>query len=261
MKNNNYAQVFAAIALLLFAGSSAAEVAYFQYRVVPNDRDAEFVEKETKYWSKVAAAAIDQGHMKGWSLWRKVGVTEEGAPNYVLINNYESLEKMDPSKVWSEENVKSMGMDSKKVETDSFTQVAFDYYLQLESEILGDSKYVIVNYAKPENRSDFIEENKELWMPVLKKNIASGTGGMTGWGLMSVIYPTGKQGRFSSLTYDGFATLADALAYSYDGGDSNNDGGMFADILDKSKMDEILPGGFEYRIIYERVMSLTAKED
>ena len=59
--------------------------------------------------------------------------------------------------------------------------------------------------------------------------------------------------------YDGFATLADALTYSYDGGNPNNDGGMFADILDKSKMDEILPGGFEYRIIYERVMSLPAE--
>ena len=261
MRINNYGQVFAAIALLLFAGSSAAEVAYFQYRVVPNDREAEFVEKETKHWSKVAAAAIDQGHMKGWSLWRKVGVTKEGAPNYVIINNYESLEKMDPSKVWSEENVKSMGMDSKKVETESFAKVAFDYHMQLESEIPGDSKYVIVNYAKPENRSDFIEENKELWQPVLKKTIANATGGMTGWGLMSVIYPTGNKGRFTSLTYDGFATLADALAYSYDGGNPDSDGGMFADILDKSKMNEILPDGFEYRIIYERVMSLTAKED
>ena len=98
-------------------------------------------------------------------------------------------------------------------------------------------------------------------MPVHKKNIANGTGGFTAWGLLSVIYPTGNQGRFSSFTYDGFATLTDALIYSANSQDSDNDDGMYAEVLDKSKMNEIMPDGFEYRIIYERVMSLSAEEN
>ena len=96
------------VASLIFTVSTYAQIAFLQYRVVPADKDAEFVERETKYWSKVAKAAVDQGNMLGWSLWRKVGVTEEGAPNYVFVNNYESADKMDPAKIWNEENLKKM---------------------------------------------------------------------------------------------------------------------------------------------------------
>ena len=99
------------VASIVLSFSTVAQVAYLQYRVVPQDKEAEFVEKETKYWSKVAQAAANQGHLAGWSLWKKVGVTKIDAPNYVFVNNYESLDKMDPSKVWSEDNLKTMGKD------------------------------------------------------------------------------------------------------------------------------------------------------
>ena len=65
---------------LLFTLTSYAQVAYLQYRKVPADKTDEFIEKETKYWSKVAKAAIENGKMSGWSLWRKIGVTNEEAP-------------------------------------------------------------------------------------------------------------------------------------------------------------------------------------
>ena len=78
---------------------------------------------------------------------------------------------------------------------------------------------------------------------------------------MSVIYPTGNKGRFSTFTYDGFATLTDALIYSANSQNPDSDTGMYAEVLDKSKMNEIMPDGFEHSIIYERVMSLAAEED
>ncbi|MGB5378615.1 hypothetical protein [Muriicola sp.] len=84
---------------LMFCLSSFGRVSYLQYRVVPDDREAEFVQKETMYWAKVAEAAIRKGQMTGWSLWRKVG-----APNYVFVNNYESFDKINISNIWSEEN-------------------------------------------------------------------------------------------------------------------------------------------------------------
>ncbi|NNC50359.1 MAG: hypothetical protein HKO01_07480 [Flaviramulus sp.] len=246
------------IASIVFVLSSYAQVSYLQYRIVPSDRDAEFVEKETKYWSKVAKAAANQGNLLGWTLWRKVGVTKPDAPNYVFVNTYESLDKMDPSKIWTDDNVKSMGVDPASVETNSFTTIAFDCYLNLEATAGGAYQYAVVNYAKPTSRADFIEENKTLWKPLHEKNIESGTMGISSWGLMSVITPTGNEARFSCLTWDGFPTLTDALKYvSYSSPDSEATG-PFQDVLSKTKMDEIMPHGFEYSIIYERVMSVRA---
>ena len=78
------------LASMIFTLCTYAQVAFIQYRYVPADKEAEFVEKETKYWSQVAKAAIEKGDMTGWSLWRKVGVTDPDAPNYVFVNNSNS---------------------------------------------------------------------------------------------------------------------------------------------------------------------------
>ncbi|WP_156102211.1 hypothetical protein [Muricauda sp. MAR_2010_75] len=237
---------------LTLAICSFGQVAYLQYRAVPGDREAEFVEKETKYWAKVAQAAIDQGKMATWSLWRKVGVTEEGAPNYVFVNTYESFEKANPGEVWTSENVQTMGVSPDMVETNSFAKITFDYWLQIEDMIPGDYKYAIVNYAMPKSRGGFIEENKELWKPMFEKSIKAGKMGMKSWGLMSVVYPGGSQARFSVLTWDGFDKISDVmnyLRYNPDGMDPD-----FQEVISQSKMGEIMPeGGFEYSIVYELV--------
>ncbi len=248
-------------ALILFAGliftvSSFAQVAYMQYRAVPADREQEFVEKETKYWAKVAKAAIDKGQMTGWSLWRKVGVTEADAPNYVFVNNFESIDKIDQGAVWSEGNMSMMGVSPDMVETNSFAPTTFDYWMQLEDMVSGDYKYAVVNYAKPEGRSAFIEENKTLWKPFHEKNIKAGTTGMTSWGMLSVIHPRGNQARFSALTWDGFNKMSDVMKYmSYQSPDKMDS--AWDAILSKSKMNKVMPHGFEYSIVYELVMRIS----
>ena len=141
---------------MILTFSTFSQVAYLQFRHVPNEHDAKFVERETKHWAKVAEAAIEQGHMAGWSLWRKVGTNNTDGPNYVFVNTYESFDKMDPSKIWSDENLAKLGASPEDVETNSFTTVTFDYYMQLEDMVQGDYQYAIVNYAKPENRTGFI---------------------------------------------------------------------------------------------------------
>ncbi|MBT8258875.1 MAG: hypothetical protein KJO49_10420 [Bacteroidia bacterium] len=249
------------IASLILTLSAFSQAAYLQYRHVPAEHDDKFIERETKHWSKVAKAAIDQGHMTGWSLWRKVGTNVSDGPNYVFVNNFESFDKMDPSKIWSDENLAKLGAKPDDVETNSFTTVSFDYYMQLEDAIMGDYTYAVVNYAKPTSRTTFIEENKSLWKPVHEKNIKDGTNGMTSWGLMSVVAPAGNLERFSCLTWDGFNSMADALNYlSYSSPNPDGDG-MYSEIMDKSKMNEIMPNGFEYSLIYERVMSVAPDEN
>jgi len=73
---------------LLFTSVSFSQISYLQYRQVPQNDEAKFVERETKHWSKVAKAAIDKGQLSGWTLWRKIGVTTVDKPNYVFVNSY-----------------------------------------------------------------------------------------------------------------------------------------------------------------------------
>lgn len=245
------------VVFLLVGSTVLGQVAYVQFRTVEEGKQGEFVEKETKYWSKVAKKAIDQGLMTGWSLWRKVGITERGAPNYVIMNTFASAESIDQSAIWSAENVAAMGVSPDMVQTNDIAPTAFDYWLKVEDIIPGQNKFVVVNYAMPKNLGGFISENKSLWKPLHQKTINSGETGMTGWGIMSVIHPKGKNARFSAMTWDGFATMGDVMNYMSFSTDTNED---WQKVLDETKMGEYLPDGFNYSIAYELVMGLEAEE-
>ena len=79
---------------------------------------------------------------------------------------------------------------------------------------------------------------------------------MTYWGMSSVIYPAGNKAMFSVYTVDGFKSLNDALDYLRftETSDNSMNAAGWNDVIDKTKMDELTPNGFEHRIIYERVM-------
>ena len=236
------------------------QISYLQYRHVPADQDAKFIERETKQWSKVAQSAIKKGQMKSWSLWRKVGITnaDESTPNYVFVNTFENLDQMDLNKVWSD-NMDALGdVKPEDIETDSFTTTTFDYFVQSEDHIEGQYKFALVNYAKPTDLAAFIQENRSLWKPLHQASIDNIVNTRTSWGMSSVIYPTGNQDRFTVFTVDGFNKLNDALDYLRFNETSNNSSNAAAwnDVLDKTRMSELMPNGFERRIIYERVMTL-----
>ena len=245
---------------MLFAGSMNGQISYLQYRYVPAEHEAKFLERETEHWSKVAKAAIEKGQMKSWSLWKKVGTIngDGSSPNYVFVNTYENLENMDPDKVWTD-NMDAIGdVKPEDIETSSFTKVTFDYFVQAEDHVPGTYKFALVNYAKPTDLAAFIQENKTLWKPLHEANVSNILNNMTYWGMSSVIYPVGHLDRFSVFTVDGFNKLNDALEYLRFTETSNNSPNAAAwnDVIDKTNMDELMPNGFERRVIYERVMSL-----
>ena len=248
------------LTVILFVGSMNGQISYLQYRHVPADQDAKFLERETKQWSQVAQSAIKKGQMKSWSLWRKVGITNpsESSPNYVIVNTYESLDTMDLNKVWSD-NMDALGdVKYEDIETGSFTTTTFDYFVQSEDYIAGDYKYALVNYAKPTDINAFIQENRSLWKPLHEDSIKNVLNAMTYWGMSSVIYPAGNQDRFSVFTVDGFNKLNDALDYLRftETSDNSPNAAAWNDVLEETKMDDLLPNGFERRIIYERVLTI-----
>ncbi len=244
-------------AVLMISASAFGQIAYLQYRHVPGDQIDKFVELETTHWSKVAKSAIDKGQMSSWSLWQKVGVTTDDAPNFVFVNTFENLDQMD-NNIWGD-NMEALGdVKAEDIETGSFTTTTFDYYTQVEDLIEGDYKYAIVNYAKPTDRAAFVAENKTLWKPLHEASIANTEdgNGMTAWGISTVVYPTGNQARFSVMTWDGFNKMSDVMNYLRYVETDAAAMGPFQEVIAKSKMNDIVPEGFEYRIIYERVMTV-----
>jgi len=79
---------------------------------------------------------------------------------------------------------------------------------------------------------------------------------MTYWGMSSVIYPAGNQAVFSVFTVDGFNKVYDALDYLRytETSDNSPNAAAWNDVVGKTKMNELMPNGFERRVIYERVM-------
>ena len=89
-----------AIMLGSFNSIKAQDITTYQYRHVSPDKVAEFIKRETTYWSKVARKAIDDGKMSFWALLEKVGGTDLGtASNYMFVNSFPDI-NADLSKVF-----------------------------------------------------------------------------------------------------------------------------------------------------------------
>jgi hypothetical protein len=76
-------------------------ISVYQYRKVDPDKMNEFLERETKYWSKVAEKAMDEGKTthKAWGNARILSPTgEEIKYNTISFDVYPSLkEALDPT--------------------------------------------------------------------------------------------------------------------------------------------------------------------
>ena len=246
------------LAFLAFGMQQAqAQYKFLQYRHVDEKSEAEFVKRETQYWSKIAKENIKSGKMQAWSLWKKVGVNgdPETAPNFLFVNDFVSLDQFDTLESgWANPEKILPNMKLAAIETNSFTKVVGTVITKTEANIEGNPKFVVINYAKPTDVQAFVEENTNLWKPFFVKEQKSGFK-LNGWGLQTVVYPQGSDVYFSALTWDGFSKLSEALDHIQYRPSSQS---RFASIAKESKMNTITPNGFEKSPIYELVMYVDA---
>ena len=243
--------------MLLVLGIQQAQAQYkfLQYRNVPEKNEAEFVKRETEYWSKVAKSNINSGKMQAWSLWKKVGVVGVGdfdnRPNYLFVNDFKTIDQFDTlENGWADPEKVLKNVKLSDIETYSISKVVSTYIMKTESSIEGNPKFVIINYAKPTDIQAFVDENISLWKPFFEKQKGNGFK-LNGWGLQTVVYPQGHDIMFSALTWDGFTKLSEALDHiQY----KTSDASLFAPIMKQSKMSATTPNGFELSPIYELVM-------
>jgi hypothetical protein len=218
-----------------------------QTRHVPAENVSDFIHRETTYWSKIAQKAIDDGKLSGWSLWQRVdGFDIDKDPNFFFMNTFtdEQFDNNDGS-IW---NVKKVFPDAKKSDIDTFSLGTVQdqlFYRNLVFIEKSPPQFLRVNYAKASNLNRYLELEKTVWQPFVKKQMDAGKTEVVSWILSVLVMPSGANTQHNAVTVDGFDTLSDALNNSFDFPDLSE----FAEVHQKAEIH-----------VYHRVASATAKE-
>jgi len=234
------------ILFLLFSNLAAAQVVTLMYVEVSNENQQRFERLEKDYWSQVAKKAIDDGKMMSWIMLKEISIP--GTHKYLFVNYFENLDQLNQSSsIWSPEKI---GLNIEDIDTNSIKKIVNLEYWKAEG-LLGESaKYLIMNYFSPADLEGFVTENLELWKPWLENNMKKNLLKQKNWAMGTKIYPSGNQSGSSAITRDGFDSLSDAMeALSYQPMTNS----MYASIVEKSKMNEYVPNGFDKRVIYELI--------
>jgi hypothetical protein len=232
------------ILFLLFSNLSTAQVVTLMYVEVSNENQQRFERLEKDYWSQIAKKAIDDGKMMSWIMLKEISIP--GTHKYLFVNYFENLEQLNQSSsIWNPEKI---GMNFEDIDTFGIKRIVNVEYWKAEGLVGESAKYVIMNYFSPANLEGFVTENLELWKPWFEKSIKNNRLKQTNWAIGTKIYPSGNQTGSYAITRDGFDSLSDAMeALSYQPLSKS----VYASIVEKSKLNEYVPNGFDKRVLYE----------
>ena len=232
------------ILFLLFSNLSTAQVVTLMYVEVSNENQQRFERLEKDYWSQIAKKAIDDGKMMSWIMLKEISIP--GTHKYLFVNYFENLEQLNQSSsIWNPEKI---GMNGEDIDTNGIKRIVNVEYWKAEGFAGESAKYVIMNYYSPVDLEGFVTENLELWKPWFEKSIKNNRLKQKNWAVGTKIYPSGNQTGSFAITRDGFDSLSDAMeALSYQPLSNS----VYASIVEKSKMNEYVPNGFDKRVLYE----------
>lgn len=230
MKKSNslYSSVICRIAVLLFfvsflstAIAQDKSITVYQYRHVPDDKIDEFIKRETTYWSKVAEKAASEKKMTFWALLEKVGGYDlPNNSNFLFINTFPDIDKIGD--VFN--NVESIaGVKMEMMETNSMSTTTSQFFLHdvnwvqdAKAVAEKDFNYVVMNYQNTNYRDSMISLEKKYWEPFIKKAMDADQTPQVAWGNAVVLAPSGDNIKFTTVSYDLFKTLGDALMPQWD---------------------------------------------
>ena len=224
IKTNSSLKITARILLLYFVLCSfrlQAQVTSYQYRKVPDDKIEEFIKRETTYWSKVAQKAVDNKKMTFWALLEKVGGYDlMNSSNFLFVNTFPNIDSA--WEIWgTAEQV--AGVPMSQMETGSISTTTSQFFLQDQDWTQAasakpdkDFNYVVMNYHNTAMPDSFIRLEKKYWHPFIESAMNKKQTKQLAWGNAALLSPTGPDIKFSTVSYDLFATLQDALLTPWD---------------------------------------------
>lgn len=217
------------LALLLMPTLTTAQddedpgISLYQYRYVPQDKMAEFIARETKYWSKVAENAIAKGNLTFWGIFQKVGGFDiPNSPNVLFINTFKDIDNANMAEIWDPSSVwPNVPMD--QMETNSMSKVHHMLFVRPAVWVEAnnavpekDLNYVKMIYHNASSPGDLIALENEHWTPFIQSSMDSGKTKQKAWGNAMILSPTGPDMKANTISYDIYATLQEALNPTWD---------------------------------------------
>jgi hypothetical protein len=188
---------------------------------VPDNKIDEFIKRETTYWSKVAEKAVKNKTMSFWALFEKVGGYDlPNSSNYLFINTFPNIDKVGDVFGSAE---KITGVPMAKMETNSMSTVTSEFFLNsrgwAQKEGVtpkNDFNYVVMVYHNSNNPDSLIALENTYWSPFIKKAMDNKQVPQMAWGNAIVLSPSGDDIKFTTVSYDIFKTMKDALMPVWD---------------------------------------------
>jgi len=216
-----FSAIFTFAFLLAFQMQPFAQITTYQYRHVPDDKINEFIKRETTYWSKVAEKAVKEKTMTFWALLEKVGGYDlPNSSNFLFINTFPDIDKID--EVFN--NVESVaGVKMSEMETNSISTTTSQFFLHDEGWVQDakavppkDFNYVVMVYHNTNYADSLINLEKQYWSPFIQKAMNNDQTPQVAWGNAVVLAPQGDNIKFTTVSYDLYKTLQDALMPVWD---------------------------------------------
>ena len=213
---------FISVCILVFTGGlylqvEAQEISVYQYRHVEQEDLAEFIDRETTYWSKVAEHAMNKGNLTFWALLVKQGGYDiPNSSNVLFINTYKNIDEMagtwDPSEVFPDVPMENMSTGSMSTVMHTLF-VRAEEWVQVKDAVPEEQfNYVTVVYHDTDAPGDLIALENEHWGPFIKSAMDNGHTSQKAWGNATILSPSGPQMGASTISFDIYATAKDALA-------------------------------------------------
>jgi hypothetical protein len=196
----------------------AQEISVWQFRQVEQANMQEFIERETKYWSKVAEAAIEKGNLTFWGLFVKQGGFDiPNSPNVIFINTFKDIDAADMGEIWNPSAV-FPEIPVEEIETESLSSTLHMIFVRPENWIVKEGaspseeydfvRFIFHNTNSPGN---LIALENEHWAPFIKSVMEDGKTSQVAWGNATILAPSGPNMEATTISYDIFPTITSAL--------------------------------------------------
>jgi len=198
----------------------AQGITSYQYRrVAPADMD-EYIKRETTYWKKWAEAEVKKGNLLFWAILQKVGgMNQEHGSNILIINEFMD---MDKGADWGGIDAMFPDVKMEDIQTwDISTNRANVFHRPLnhiQEENVNpatDFNYVRIIYHNTKSNASHLAFESDKWKPMVEKAMADGKTLLKGWGNSQIISPESDEFPYSSISYDLFSSLNDALSPAF----------------------------------------------
>lgn len=250
-------KIISLLAIVLISINVAQAQRVFSLHALRVEGNLQNFEKTQKIQSKVAQAAVNNGDISGWIFLQTVkfdALDDENGFNYVFAQSANSVDQLlDTKFAWWNNNAKVLSkeeQDELALLTTSFkvTKDEINVFVT-EDDLPGAGEYVQFNFGRPANVTGFVAENKALWKPFFKDNMAKLN--MGGWGVSRRLTSGTSLERNTIMTWDVFKSMNDLMKFRIGFP-------LPKEILDKSKMAQYDPNGFTLQQIHKVLAYTTA---